>query len=83
MNPRIIPKNLTRKITSQGSAFWKAFIKTGDLPTDIKWEHLNELERLNRLAINIYNLSFFLPDIIHCILLENPLRKIMRKSPLY
>ena len=62
-NPNILPKNLTRLIRSQGPPFWSDKIEVGDLFNEgegehiFDWDKLGQLENLNRLAINIYNLS--------------------------
>ena len=56
-NPDALPKNVTREMHREGDEFWQRRVKLGDLSTNITWQDLDKLEKLNNVNIFIYNLS--------------------------
>ena len=57
-NPNIEPGKLATKIQRNPRRFWQSRVNIGTLDsTSIGWESISELEKLNHISINIYNLA--------------------------
>ena len=57
-NPNVEPGKLATKIQRNPRRFWQSRVNIGTLDsTSIGWESISELEKLNHISINIYNLA--------------------------
>ena len=57
-NPNVEPVKLAVKIQINPRRFWQSRVNIGTLDsTCIGWESISELEKLNHISINIYNLA--------------------------
>ena len=57
LHPSVLPKNVTRQFHREGDQFWQNRVKLDNLSTEITWQDLDKLEKLNDVNIFIYNLS--------------------------
>ena len=57
-DPNVKPSKLITKINRNPRKFWQDRINIGSLNSNsIGWESLSQLEKLNKVSFNIYNLS--------------------------